>query len=93
MYRGKNVTVIIGAAGEGLRMGSALPKQFLKIGEKTILEMAIAPFEQTPEIDGDPGRNAPGFCDVLQRVLQGVFQGGGCDSWRQNQAGIHCQRT
>lgn len=52
MYRGKNVTVIIGAAGEGLRMGSALPKQFLKIGEKTILEMAVTPFEQTPEIDG-----------------------------------------
>ncbi|MCI8608470.1 MAG: bifunctional 2-C-methyl-D-erythritol 4-phosphate cytidylyltransferase/2-C-methyl-D-erythritol 2,4-cyclodiphosphate synthase [Firmicutes bacterium] len=51
MYRGKNVAVIIGAAGEGTRMGSALPKQFLKIGEKTILEMAVAPFEQTAEID------------------------------------------
>ena len=40
----KNVYVIIGAAGSGKRMGAPLPKQFLKIGGKTILEKTVDKF-------------------------------------------------
>ena len=51
MYKGKHVTAIITAAGKGSRMGASLPKQFLKIGNKTILEKAILPFEKADCID------------------------------------------
>ena len=46
MYKDKQVTAIITAAGKGSRMGASLPKQFLKIGNKTILEKSILPFEK-----------------------------------------------
>ena len=51
MYNGKKVTAIIGAAGSGTRMGGALPKQFMKIDGRTILERAAAPFERMAEVD------------------------------------------
>ena len=51
MYKDKEVTAIITAAGKGSRMGASLPKQFLKIGNKTILEKAILPFEKAECID------------------------------------------
>lgn len=39
-----NVYVIIGAAGSGKRMGAPMPKQFLNIGGKTILEKTVDKF-------------------------------------------------
>ena len=51
MFNGKKVTVIIAAAGLGKRIGGPLPKQFIKIGEKTILEKAIIPFQGLKEVD------------------------------------------
>lgn len=52
MFKGKKVTVIVVAAGRGSRFGGDLPKQFLKIGEKTVLERAIEPFQDHPAVDG-----------------------------------------
>ena len=52
MYNEKKVTVIIVAAGRGSRFGGDLPKQFLKIGNKTVLERAIEPFQEHPAVDG-----------------------------------------
>lgn len=52
MFNGKKVTVIVAAAGQGSRFGGDLPKQFLKIGNKTVLEMAIEPFQDHPVVDG-----------------------------------------
>ena len=52
MYNEKKVTVIIVAAGRGNRFGGDLPKQFLKIGNKTVLERAIEPFQDHPAVDG-----------------------------------------
>ena len=52
MFNGKKVTVIVVAAGQGSRFGGDLPKQFLKIGNKTVLEMAIEPFQDHPVVDG-----------------------------------------
>ena len=51
MFKGKKVVAVIGAAGKGKRMGSALPKQFMALEGGTILEMAIAPFEKSNYVD------------------------------------------
>lgn len=51
MLNGKKVFAVIGAAGSGLRMGAPLPKQFLKIGDRTILEMTVESFLQENLID------------------------------------------
>jgi 2-C-methyl-D-erythritol 4-phosphate cytidylyltransferase len=45
------VTAIIVAGGSGTRMGTELPKQFLKIGHKTIIETTIEIFNTCKEID------------------------------------------
>ena len=50
MYKGKRVSVIIGGAGKGTRMGSQIPKQFLSLGGKTILERAYQAFK-IPSVD------------------------------------------
>lgn len=46
----KNIAIIL-AGGSGSRMGLDLPKQFLKVAGKTILEHTISAFQQHPEID------------------------------------------
>lgn len=51
MYNGQTVTAVIVAAGTGSRMGSAVPKQFLKTGGRTILERAVEPFEKSSVTD------------------------------------------
>jgi 2-C-methyl-D-erythritol 4-phosphate cytidylyltransferase/2-C-methyl-D-erythritol 2,4-cyclodiphosphate synthase len=52
--RGENesmqVTAIIAAAGEGRRVGAAVPKQLLEIGGRTILERSVEAFASHPEI-------------------------------------------
>ena len=52
MFNGKKVTVIVVAAGRGSRFGGDLPKQFLKIGNSTVLERAIEPFQKHSAVDG-----------------------------------------
>lgn len=47
-----NYWVVIPAAGTGERMGSELPKQYLKIDGRTILQIAIEKFFHRPEITG-----------------------------------------
>lgn len=51
MFEDRIVTAVIVAAGSGTRMGGVLPKQFLKIGGRTILEMAVRPFEKSQYVD------------------------------------------
>lgn len=51
MYKGRKVTAVVTAAGSGRRMGTPLPKQFLKIGGKTALEKAVEPFEASEHVD------------------------------------------
>jgi len=51
MYKGKQVTALISAAGSGKRMGGPMPKQFMKIGGKTILETTVGIFEKTDFVD------------------------------------------
>ena len=52
MYSGKEVLAVIVAAGTGSRMRTNIPKQFLKIGEKTVLEETVSKFEKNGYVDG-----------------------------------------
>lgn len=45
------VVAAILAGGTGKRMGAEVPKQFLRIGEKTVLEHAVDAFQRTPSVD------------------------------------------
>ena len=70
MYKDKQVTAIITAAGKGSRMGASLPKQFLKIGNKTILEKAILPFEEAECIDHILVVSGAEFVEVCQDICK-----------------------
>jgi 2-C-methyl-D-erythritol 4-phosphate cytidylyltransferase len=45
------VTVLIPAAGMGRRMGKAVAKQFLPLGDKPMLAHTLLAFQRAPEID------------------------------------------
>ncbi len=51
MYKDKNVTAIIVAAGKGRRMGSEVPKQYLMVDGKIILDKTIEQFEKNSRVD------------------------------------------
>lgn len=84
MYEGKKVTAVIVAAGSGTRMKSAVPKQFLKIEGKTILEKAVSAFEKNNHVDQIiimTGADYVDFCKELCSgsgfsKICGVFAGG-----------------
>src|SRR5436190_6807941 len=46
-----HVTAIIAAAGEGRRLGAAVPKQLLAIGGRSILERSVAAFAVHERVD------------------------------------------
>jgi len=46
----RNIAILL-AGGKGNRMGNILPKQLIKIKNKTILEYTIDAFEKHPDID------------------------------------------
>lgn len=46
----KNIAIIL-ASGSGVRFGAPMPKQFLKLAGKTVLEHALDVFERHPAID------------------------------------------
>ena len=45
-----NIAVIL-AGGVGRRLGNDLPKQFLLLGDKSIIEHSVTQFELNPHID------------------------------------------
>lgn len=51
MFMGENVTAIIVSAGKGTRMGSEIPKQYMTIAGKTILDTTLYKFEKSKLID------------------------------------------
>ena len=46
----KNIAIIL-AAGSGSRFASGMPKQFLPLGDKMLIEHSLALFQQHPDID------------------------------------------
>ena len=51
MFQGRRVAAIIAAAGKGSRMGSDIPKQFLKLGGEPVIIRSIRTFEKMDAID------------------------------------------
>ncbi len=51
MYEGKRVVALIAAAGNGQRMGSSKPKQYLNLGNKNLLEKSTEAFEMNASVD------------------------------------------
>lgn len=51
MYNTKKIAVIIAAAGSGKRMGSGINKQYLHIGDMTVLARTVKAFEDNQYID------------------------------------------
>ncbi|MDR1572932.1 MAG: 2-C-methyl-D-erythritol 4-phosphate cytidylyltransferase [Clostridiales Family XIII bacterium] len=51
MYRDKRVAVVVAAGGAGVRMGADAPKQFMRIGGKSVLERTTEAFENNASVD------------------------------------------
>ncbi len=47
----KNIAIIL-AGGTGTRFKSKEPKQFIEIGDKTLLEICLERFQEHPAVDG-----------------------------------------
>lgn len=66
-----NIAIIL-AGGSGTRLGGQLPKQFLQVAGKTILEHTIDAFERNARIDEVAIVSRPDFVeDVKQLIAQG----------------------
>ena len=63
---------IILASGSGSRYGADLPKQFSKIGEKTILEHTLSVFENNENIDKIILVVTPNFIDFAQKIIENM---------------------
>jgi len=66
----KEVYAIILASGSGQRLGSEIPKQFLKILDKTILEYSIEAFDNSPEVDKIIIVSNPDYRNRINNILK-----------------------
>ena len=64
----KNIAIIL-AGGSGRRMGGALPKQFLEVNNRTILEYTIDNFERAECIDEIAIVTHPDYVDKMQQII------------------------
>lgn len=64
----KNYALIL-ASGKGERFGGDLPKQFLKINNRTVLEYSIDAFENNPNIDCIIIVSNPVFLDLTSEIV------------------------
>lgn len=60
---------ILLAGGSGQRFGADRPKQFIRIGERTVLEHSLAAFEQSPHIDAILIVSHPQHLDEVRELL------------------------
>ncbi len=63
------VHAVILSAGEGTRCGSELPKQYVKLAGKTILEHSIDAFEINPGIDSIIIVVSEKFLDLVKEII------------------------
>ena len=64
----KNIAIIL-AGGSGRRMGGALPKQFLEVNNRTILEYTIDNFERAECINEIAIVTHPDYVDKMQQII------------------------
>ena len=72
MYAGKFCSAVIVAAGNGKRMGTIIPKQFLLLGSKTIIEHTIDAFLNCNAIDEIILVVSQSSVDECNRMFSGV---------------------
>ncbi len=51
MYNGSKIAAVIAAAGKGVRLGGAVPKQYLELGGEPVLIRTLKAFSELEEID------------------------------------------
>ncbi len=98
MYKGKKVIAIIAAAGRGTRLGSELPKQFLKTDGETILEKSVRAFQENPQTDEIivvTDAEFAGLTETLCRTFSKVSEivPGGRERQDSVRAGLDCVST
>lgn len=64
----KNIAIIL-SGGSGRRMGGPLPKQFLEVNNRTILEYTIDKFEHAECIDEIAIVTHPDYVDKMQQII------------------------
>ncbi len=69
----KNYAIVL-ASGTGSRFGGNLPKQFEKIGEKTILELSLDIFEQNKGIDEIILVITPEYFDLAKNIIKNKYK-------------------
>ena len=97
MYRDNRVIAIIVAAGRGKRLGSSLPKQFLKVRGRTILEMSVEAFEQNKYVDEIFVAANADYCELTEKLCRGFsklikFVAGGAERQDSVRAALDCLR-
>lgn len=97
MYRDNRVIAIIVAAGRGKRLGSSLPKQFLKVRGRTILEMSVEAFEQNKYVDEIFVAANADYCELAEKLCRGFSKlkkivAGGAERQDSVRAALDCLR-
>ena len=64
----KYIAIIL-AGGSGRRMGNALPKQFLKVRNRTIIEYTIDTFEKSECINEIAIVTHPDYLEDMQQIV------------------------
>lgn len=64
----KYIAIIL-AGGSGRRMGSALPKQFLKVNDKMVIEYTIDAFEQSTHINEIAIVTHPDYVEEMKQII------------------------
>ena len=64
----KHIAIVL-AGGSGRRMGNALPKQFLKVNERMIIEHTIDAFERSVRIDEIAVVSHPDYVEEMKGII------------------------
>ena len=79
----KNIAIIL-AGGTGQRVGDSIPKQFLKVAGKKVIEHTLDVFQNHPQIDEIAVVSNPNFLNEIENIaiknnytkLKKILQGG-----------------
>ena len=64
----KNIAIIL-AGGSGRRMGNTLPKQFLKVNDRMVIEHTIDSFQRCSKIDEIAVVTHPDYVDEMKQII------------------------
>ena len=67
-----HVAAVVVAAGQGLRAGGEIPKQFRRIAGETLLERALSAFAEAPDVTFVQPVIRPDDVDLVRRLTSGM---------------------